>query len=80
MDSQLTSKQLLQSFRMHDLMLPNRVAMAPMTRSRAGENRIPNELMATYYSQRASAGLIIRSYYHFATGKRLEPVTGHLHR
>ena len=59
MDNQLKSKQLLQSFNMHDLTLPNRVVMAPMTRSRAGENRIPNALMAEYYSQRASAGLII---------------------
>ena len=59
MDNQLTSKQLLQSFRMHDLRLSNRVVMAPMTRSRAGESRIPNALMAEYYSQRASAGLII---------------------
>jgi N-ethylmaleimide reductase len=38
--------------------LKNRVVMAPMTRSRAIGN-IPNELMATYYGQRASAGLII---------------------
>ena len=33
--------------------------MAPLTRSRAGESRVPNELMAEYYAQRASAGLII---------------------
>ena len=59
MDNQLTSKQLLQSFSMHDLTLPNRVVMAPLTRSRAGESRVPNALMAEYYSQRASAGLII---------------------
>jgi len=38
--------------------LSNRIVMAPMTRSRAIGN-IPNELMATYYRQRASAGLII---------------------
>src|SRR3954464_13452346 len=38
--------------------LKNRVVMAPMTRSRA-IGGIPNELMATYYSQRAGAGLII---------------------
>lgn len=37
----------------------NRMIMAPLTRSRAGESRIPNDLMAEYYSQRASAGLII---------------------
>ncbi|MDB2687039.1 alkene reductase [Mariniblastus sp.] len=50
---------LLDSFQLRDLTLPNRVIMAPLTRSRAGESRIPNELMAEYYSQRATAGLII---------------------
>ena len=39
--------------------LKNRVALAPMTRARSGPERIPNELMATYYTQRASAGLVI---------------------
>jgi len=39
--------------------LPNRVFMAPLTRCRAGAERIPNALMAEYYRQRASAGLII---------------------
>jgi 2,4-dienoyl-CoA reductase-like NADH-dependent reductase (Old Yellow Enzyme family) len=42
-----------------DLTLPNRIIMAPLTRARAGEARVPNELMAEYYRQRASAGLII---------------------
>ena len=41
------------------LQLPNRIIMAPLTRSRAGASRIPNPLMAEYYVQRASAGLII---------------------
>jgi N-ethylmaleimide reductase len=41
------------------LTLPNRVLMAPMTRCRAGEGNVPTALMATYYAQRASAGLII---------------------
>lgn len=40
--------------------LPNRIAMAPMTRSRAyGPGAAPTELNATYYAQRASAGLIV---------------------
>jgi len=39
--------------------LPNRVVMAPMTRNRAGPGEVPTELMATYYAQRASAGLIV---------------------
>ncbi len=37
----------------------NRIVMAPLTRARAGESRTPNDLMTEYYSQRASAGLII---------------------
>ena len=42
------------------LHLPNRIIMAPLTRARAvGEGRVPNALMANYYVQRASAGLII---------------------
>jgi 2,4-dienoyl-CoA reductase-like NADH-dependent reductase (Old Yellow Enzyme family) len=39
--------------------LPNRIVMAPLTRSRAGVERVPNALMAEYYRQRASAGLIL---------------------
>jgi 2,4-dienoyl-CoA reductase-like NADH-dependent reductase (Old Yellow Enzyme family) len=42
-----------------DLKLPNRIIMAPLTRSRAGSERVPNQLMADYYVQRAAAGLII---------------------
>lgn len=42
-----------------DLQLPNRVIMAPLTRCRADEGRVPNALMAEYYVQRATAGLII---------------------
>lgn len=41
------------------LELPNRIAMAPLTRARSGRQGVPNELMAEYYAQRASAGLII---------------------
>lgn len=53
------SPNLLEPFSLHDLNLSNRVAMAPLTRARAGEERLPNALMAEYYAQRASAGLII---------------------
>lgn len=42
-----------------DWNLPNRIIMSPLTRSRAGAGRIPNALMAEYYQQRASAGLIL---------------------
>ena len=50
---------LLGPYRLHDLQLPNRVVMAPLTRSRSGPERIPNATMADYYAQRASAGLIV---------------------
>ena len=43
-----------------ELVLPNRIIMAPLTRARAlGGGRVPNALMAQYYVQRASAGLIL---------------------
>ena len=47
-----------ETYTLKNVVLKNRIVMAPMTRCRAIDN-IPNELMATYYSQRASAGLII---------------------
>lgn len=49
---------LLSPFTLGDVPLSNRSVMAPMTRCRA-INNVPNDLMASYYSQRASAGLII---------------------
>lgn len=59
MTNENSASPLLQPLSIGDLGLANRVVMAPLTRSRAGANRIPNALMAKYYSQRASAGLII---------------------
>jgi N-ethylmaleimide reductase len=54
-----TSK-LLSSFRLGRLELKNRMVMAPMTRSRALlDGNVPNPLAAPYYTQRASAGLVI---------------------
>jgi 2,4-dienoyl-CoA reductase-like NADH-dependent reductase (Old Yellow Enzyme family) len=50
---------LFDSVNLGALSLPNRVVMAPMTRARAGEGRLPNALMGEYYRQRASAGLIV---------------------
>jgi len=41
------------------LRIPNRIVMAPLTRARAGRDAIPTAIMAEYYGQRASAGLII---------------------
>jgi len=42
-----------------DLPLKNRVIMAPLTRARAGDSRMPNALMKDYYTQRAGAGMIL---------------------
>lgn len=51
--------KLLSPLSWDGLQLTSRVVMAPMTRARAGEEMIANDLMAKYYAQRASAGLII---------------------
>jgi N-ethylmaleimide reductase len=50
---------LFDPFSLGALALPNRVVMPPMTRARAGAGQVPTPLMAEYYRQRASAGLII---------------------
>ncbi|MBD0742779.1 alkene reductase [Streptomyces sp. CBMA152] len=50
---------LLTPTRLGPLHLPNRLVMAPLTRNRADADGAPGALMATYYAQRASAGLII---------------------
>ena len=55
----MTDIDILSSFKLGPLMLPNRVVMAPMTRNRAGPDNVPGPLNATYYAQRASAGLIV---------------------
>lgn len=54
-----TRTDLFSPVTMGQLQLANRIIMAPVTRSRYDEDGIPNELHATYYAQRASAGLII---------------------
>jgi N-ethylmaleimide reductase len=50
---------LFSPYRLHQLQLNNRLVMAPMTRSRAVEGNVPHPNAARYYSQRASAGLIV---------------------
>ena len=52
-------RALLAPLRLGDLSLKNRVVLAPMTRARAGDERLANATMATYYAQRAGAGLLI---------------------
>ena len=51
--------KLLDPVKVGDFTLDNRVVLAPMTRSKASEGRLANGLIADYYAQRASAGLII---------------------
>lgn len=53
------TQKLYQPTTLSDLSLKNHIALAPMTRARSGAERIPNALMAEYYSQRTGAGLII---------------------
>ncbi len=55
---ELTRSRLFTSYSLGSSTLQNRVVMAPMTRNRALGN-VPNDLMATYYGQRAGAGLIV---------------------
>jgi len=50
---------LFESVQLGSLVLANRVFMAPLTRNRADADGVPGELAATYYAQRASAGLIV---------------------
>ena len=53
------SNKLFEPVHIGALDLDNRILMAPMTRDRAGSSDVPTDLMAEYYRQRASAGLII---------------------
>ena len=51
--------KLFETLKLGDYLLANRIVLAPLTRGRAGESRLPNALMAEYYAQRADAGLLI---------------------
>ncbi|WP_455430960.1 oxidoreductase, partial [Rhodopirellula baltica] len=57
--SNSSKSALFQPLEIGGLTLRNRIVMAPLTRARAGVERMANEMMAEYYTQRASAGLII---------------------
>lgn len=50
---------LFEPLKLGELYLPNRIILSPLTRCRAGAGRVPTDLMANYYVQRASAGLIL---------------------
>ena len=55
----MTESDIFTPFRLGPLTLPNRAVMAPMTRNRAGPGNAPTALNASYYAQRAGAGLIV---------------------
>ncbi|BCL38717.1 alkene reductase [Nostoc sp. MS1] len=56
---QVTQTDLFSPVQLGSYTLPNRIVMAPMTRNRAGVGNVPTQLNATYYAQRATAGLIV---------------------
>src|SRR4051812_17002605 len=58
--------KLLDRYQLGPLTLPNRLVMAPLTRNRS-PGCVPNEMVASYYEQRATAGLIITE------GTQVEP-------
>lgn len=58
-ERQETAVDIFSSAELGQISLANRIVMAPMTRSRADTNAVPTDMMVEYYSQRASAGLII---------------------
>ena len=55
----MNSVDIFSPFTLGPLTLPSRIVKAPMTRNRAGSGNVPVALNATYYTQRASAGLIV---------------------
>ena len=57
--NQASNIDLFSPLSLGKLSLPNRIVMAPLTRNRAGEGNVPTALNVEYYTQRASAGLII---------------------
>jgi N-ethylmaleimide reductase len=59
MNAQAGPIDVLSPYQLGSLRLKNRMVMAPLTRSRAGQGNVPSAMAATYYSQRAGAGLIV---------------------
>jgi N-ethylmaleimide reductase len=63
-----TAPDLFAPYALGALQLRNRLVMAPLTRSRAGPGNVPSEMAATYYAQRAGAGLIVTEATQAAAG------------
>ena len=55
----MTDKHLFKPIEWAGNTLKNRMVLAPLTRGRAGESRVPISIMGDYYTQRASGGLLI---------------------
>lgn len=55
----MTNDPLFAPLQLGALKIPNRIVMAPLTRCRASEGRVPNDLMAEYYGQRSGFGMIL---------------------
>ena len=55
----MMNTKIFESIELGNLELKNRLVMSPLTRCRCDEGRVPNAMMAEYYGQRASAGLIL---------------------
>ncbi|WP_338637310.1 alkene reductase [Erwinia persicina] len=55
----MSHQPIFQPYPLGPVTLTNHIVMAPLTRNRAGKGLVPSELAATYYAQRASAGLLI---------------------
>jgi N-ethylmaleimide reductase len=58
-EKEMTTKKLMTPLTVGPYKLRNRVVMAPLTRTRAGDRSVPREMNIVYYRQRATAGLII---------------------
>ncbi|MGW4630797.1 alkene reductase [Streptomyces rubiginosohelvolus] len=77
--STVTSTRLFDGYRLGELELPNRVVMAPMTRVRAAAGGLATPSMATYYAQRATAGLIVSEGVQPSSAGQSNPGTPGLH-
>lgn len=70
---------LFDGYQLGGLTLPNRVVMAPMTRARATRDGLPTPSLATYYAQRATAGLIVSEGVQPSPQGQSNPYTPGLH-
>jgi len=66
---------LFAPFRLGELKLPHRIVMAPMTRRRAAAGKLPTDIMARHYAQRAGAALIVSESIEIDTTSAPEPPT-----